>query len=135
MPSIQTLSLSLAYLAATPLVHALGINCRGSFYCTFGKADAFSADNLRWFINSVDDAKSFANGDHIACVEGGICAFLQNTNGLKGAELKKLAPYIVEHGCTVCGSVPTDYPKSNDVKKGELTFNYVSKPKCDNGLC
>jgi len=34
----------------------------------------------------------------------------------------------------VCGSVPTGFPGNNDVKNGQLTFNYV-RQACGNGIC
>ena len=34
----------------------------------------------------------------------------------------------------VYGSVPTGFPGNNDVKNGQLTFNYV-RQACGNGIC
>ncbi|KAI1848967.1 hypothetical protein JX266_005395 [Neoarthrinium moseri] len=127
--------------------NGLGINCRGSSMCSTG--DVLTAQNLRNSINGLPDDKYFKSGEHIACdpaglanpipwaprIGGSICAFVQNKDGLNGKELKRLAQFIVDHGCKMCGSVPTDFPDKNDVKNGELTFNYVAKPKCREGLC
>ncbi|KAI9780168.1 MAG: hypothetical protein M1839_007005 [Geoglossum umbratile] len=126
----------LAFLAVVPRVRGLGINCGGSAYCTLnGSANGYEAQTLSLFINGVDDNRYYKGGEHIACTPANICAFLQKTDGARGADIKRLAHYIPDHGCTICGSVPTHYPDDNDVEKGELTFNYVSGPKCGNGLC
>ena len=80
-------------------------------------------------INNIDTGRWYSNGEHIACYKR-ICAFLQGTGGAWGSNIKGLAHFIPEHGCTVCGSVPYYYPGVNDVSQGQLTFNYVSNPKC-----
>lgn len=139
--------LAVTALGLVSVSNGLGINCRGSAMCSTG--DVWTADNLKNSINGLPDDKYFKEGDHIACdpaglanpipgapkIGGGICAFVQKTDGLNGKDLKRLAQAIVDHGCKMCGSVPKDYPDSNDVNDGELTFNYVVKPKCAEGLC
>ncbi|TPX13588.1 uncharacterized protein E0L32_006059 [Thyridium curvatum] len=126
----------------------LGINCRGSGMCPTG--DHLVAENLRNSINGAPDDKTFKKGDHIACdpsaggtapwipglprLGGEICAFVQSVDSMTGKQVKALAQRIVDHGCKVCGSAPLDKEK-NDVKYGQLTFNYVTKPKCKEGLC
>jgi len=51
---------------------------------------------------------------------------------MDGRTVKRLAQDIVDHKCTHCGSAPL---RDNDVQFGQLTFNYVVKPKCDEGIC
>lgn len=48
-----------------------------------------------------------------------------NSNGASGSQIKAVAASIGEHGCKVCGSVPLGFPGTNDVKNGELKFNFV----------
>lgn len=64
--------------------------------------------------------------------EGGICAFPQSLK--KGSitlgEIRRLMGELLKHSCSTCGSVPVDYPKSNDPGNGILTFNYVKAPYC-----
>lgn len=98
------------------------------------------------------DNQWYNNGEHIGCVQSsgsyiadptegdiGFCAFLQNTDGTWGSIIKQLAPYIPQHGCRVCGSVPYFYPRGdNDVNDGMLTFNMVTMPagtQCTSALC
>jgi hypothetical protein len=145
-------SSGLALLLLTALsspVNALGINCRGSGLCSFvinGAITGHEAKVLADWIQGIEaegytpvtinSDRIYKNGEQIACyIRSSICAFLQDTpNGATGAEVRKLARFIPDHGCTVCGSVPTDFPNTNDVKKGQLTFNYV-RSSCGNGIC
>lgn len=63
----------------------------------------------------------------MACVGDGtgICAFFQNTNGGgSGALAKQKAQDLINHGCSKCGSCPTQ--SGNNVADGELTVNWVS---------
>ena len=116
---------------ASSCVTALGINCRGSFYCkTFASEYENVADQLSKNIQNIPDDRWYENGEHIECIKGykgfSICAFLQGTNGLSGKEIKTLAKRIVEHGCKGCGSVPVYFDQQeNDVNlHGQLTFNF-----------
>jgi hypothetical protein len=128
-------TLALTALASS-CVAALGINCQGSANCGIfisRHPGLTGAESLRQGITAqVDDNRWYQNGEQLACVTGAlcdsICAFLQNTGGLPGNEIKTLAQRIVEHGCTVCGSVPVffDQGDNNVDSHGELTFNYVS---------
>jgi hypothetical protein len=131
-------TLALTALASS-CVAALGINCQGSALCgnfiSTATLDTTVAENLREQIARVNDNRWYQNGERIVCVYGGasllcdsICTFLQNTGGLPGNEIKTLAQRIVEHGCTVCGSVPVffDQGDNNVDSHGELTFNFVS---------
>lgn len=74
----------------------------------------------------MSDSKVFARGEKIACCvqwPGFICAFTQDTDRrIDGRKAKQLFKGIVEHGCKKCGSNPF---QDNDVKKGQLTVNYV----------
>ncbi|KAK4237190.1 killer toxin [Achaetomium macrosporum] len=107
----------------------LGINCRGSFRCGFA-AGSTAQDLANFIVDRIDVNRWYNNGEHVACNGDGICTFLQNTGGWQGARIRELAPFIPGHGCDVCGSVPTDYPWTNNVENGQLTFNYVSNPQC-----
>ena len=138
---------AIAALGLVSVSNGLGINCRGSTMCSTG--DIYTAQNLRNSINGIPDDKWYPKGEHIACdiagvpvplpgvprLGGSICAFVQSTDGARGRNLKRLAQYIVDHKCRICGSVPTHFPDSNNVKDGQLTFNYVKKPKCQEGIC
>jgi hypothetical protein len=120
-------------ISLIPAATALGINCRGSHNCLGG---ASIAQSLTAFISDIDQGRWYENGEHIACditvvVDSGssnvcTCAFLQNTGGAWGSDILRLAHYISDHGCQACGSVPYFYPSDNDVRHGELTYNYVS---------
>ena len=129
----------LVLAALLNLVAALGINCRGGSNCRGTRVGR----RLTRAIETIDRGRWYANGEQIACVsietEDGydsFCAFLQNTGGAWGSRILELANYIVGHGCKSCGSVPYFYPEENDVSRGELTYNYVSKPcSINDGLC
>jgi hypothetical protein len=117
----------------TPPVANLGINCRGSSNCGLTTVDGI-ANRLVEYIQQIPDDAWYDNGQHIACYDF-ICAFLQGTGGTWGSILKQLAPYIPDHGCTACGSVPYYFPQGdNNVADGQLTFNYVDND-CGYGLC
>ncbi|KAK5999180.1 hypothetical protein PT974_01570 [Cladobotryum mycophilum] len=90
-------------LAAVSAVNGLGINCRGSGQCPF--IGSGHAKQLVGFINGIDPNRWYNNGQPIAC-EGILCAFLQNTGGAWGRNIKGLAHFITDHGCDNCGSVP-----------------------------
>lgn len=67
--------------------------------------------------------------------EGGICVFPQKMASgatLDLGTIRGLADALLEHGCSVCGSVPIHYVDngSNDPADGILTFNYVKNPYC-----
>lgn len=127
---------ALASLAIAPIVQGLGINCRGSGYCTFNtNKNEWDAQTLTWFINAIDTGRWYNDGEQIACTPTQICAFLQKTDGAWGYNIKGLAHLITDHGCKICGSVPYFYPSDNNCDNGMLTYNYVSNPACNNGLC
>ncbi|KAJ6520436.1 killer toxin [Mycena sanguinolenta] len=119
-------------IVAKSVSGALGINCEGSIKCNGQPHD--TAEVLVKYINGIDPGRYYTDGQHIACRDN-ICAFLQGVLGpMVGQDIKNLAPAIVDHGCTVCGSVPTG--PDNDDKYGQLTFNYVNDAACgEGGMC
>ncbi|KAF2429475.1 Kp4-domain-containing protein [Tothia fuscella] len=133
-----TLALALTLLPSTL---ALGINCRGSGACTGLVRPAVPP--LVHAIWSLDDNYLWSTREPIACYIR-VCAFLQPWSGhgadtidkgVTGRRIKELAREIFKHGCTECGSVPLDYPESNDgAVAGELTFNVV-KNTSSRGRC
>ncbi|TPX13589.1 uncharacterized protein E0L32_006060 [Thyridium curvatum] len=148
--SSRALAIIMLVLSVASAVQGLGINCRGSGMCTpfiNGGATGNEAKVLSDWIQGIEAEgykppqiqanRIYKTGEQIACYERShICAFLQNTGdkGGSGADVRRLAPLIPKHGCKICGSVPTHYPDSNNVKDGQLTFNYVTKI-CGNGIC
>jgi hypothetical protein len=139
--SAASLLIPVIFLQLIPAAAALGINCRGSSICTQGSFVV--ADNLTTYISSIDQGRWYKNGEHIACEISVFeteaigdtpattdiycfCAFLQNTRGAWGSDILRLAHYIPDHGCNTCGSVPYFYPSDNNVRHGELTYNYAS---------
>jgi len=109
---------------------SLGINCRGSSRC-HGSA---AAPYLTQFISELPDGVFYLNQQQIACI-GTICAFLQSTDGRWSQDIKSIAHYITAHGCMSCGSVPVHFPESNNVRNGELTFNYLEHRCRNSGVC
>ncbi|KAK3373169.1 killer toxin Kp4/SMK [Lasiosphaeria ovina] len=105
-------------LASVAEVDALGINYRGSSQCSGSARELVVKPS-----------------QEIGCVSGNLCAFTQNlfpSVWLTSAEIKMFGQQIIDHGCNSCGSTPV---YSNDVTRGELTFNYVSNPCTSFGLC
>jgi hypothetical protein len=99
------------------------------------------AQTLAFAINTLDPNQFYADGERIVCatldgkasVEGVdisvgelFCAFLQNSGGANASDIMNVAFYIPEHRCVCCGSVPLGYPATNNVRDGQLTFNYVT---------
>ena len=126
------------------LTTALGINCRGASECSIHQAEtANGLYRLAQYINSTaPNATYYADGTKIACLpgakdqnegNGGLCAYLQNGANATGATLMLLTAALLKHGCKKCGSVPTQ--PGNDVRKGELTFNWNSHANGCDGLC
>lgn len=58
---------------------------------------------------------------------GGVCVFPQN-GGVSLKQARTLMDGLLQHGCTTCGSNPTQ--PGNNVDSGELTVNYVANPFC-----
>ncbi|KAM4056042.1 kp4 domain-containing protein [Hirsutella rhossiliensis] len=129
----QTLAAGAALVAGAS---AEGINCHGSSNC--GNV-GFKLSGLRNTAQGLDDNRWYQNGQKIACWQArdgsGFCAFLQNTGGIPGREIKRLLQELVNHGCAKCGSVPVFFPQDNDINShGILTVNYVRSTGC-NGIC
>lgn len=117
-------------LAAT--ASALGINCRGSALCSSNGA-AGNLINLKAIVDGIDDRdRSYGEGQQIACT-GSICVYYQNGVGGTAGQASDLMQRLLDHGCTKCGSCPTDVD-GNNVDDGELTVNYVSHQDCQ-GAC
>ncbi|WYZ37982.1 hypothetical protein EsH8_II_001488 [Colletotrichum jinshuiense] len=107
---------ALSLLAVASTAAAKGINCEGSGNCNRSintGVNGNEANQLKSLIDRIDDNRWYNNGQKIACVNW-VCAFLQNTGGAPGRNIKGLAHFIPEHGCKVCGSVPYFYPAVND---------------------
>uniref|UniRef100_A0A914Z4A0 Killer toxin Kp4 domain-containing protein n=1 Tax=Panagrolaimus superbus TaxID=310955 RepID=A0A914Z4A0_9BILA len=119
----------------------LGINCRGSFYCWRG-ADI---QNIKSYMDGlIDNNRDYNSGENIVCyraseeetIQSGFCLFLQNTKSpVKGGRIFDLLNHLIDHGCKGCGSVPIDFPESNDPGNGILTMNYVGGTGACIGLC
>ncbi|KAF7586542.1 hypothetical protein BBP40_008697, partial [Aspergillus hancockii] len=125
--------------AAIDSAVALGINCRGSGGCAGSGAAGGQGTRLSQIkkqIDKVDNNRHFNNGEHIACIENklgtGICAFFQNTSGGgSGADAKRLIQDLINHGCTACGSVPTN---PGVISRGQATIPPGTKPEASTFL-
>ncbi|TQV90465.1 hypothetical protein V2A60_010455 [Cordyceps javanica] len=123
-------SLSLFLTSAT----ALGINCRGSGFCTINNGASLQVvhDQVGNLVASGGGDRRFNSGDQIACShgsQGSFCAFYQNGASGSAKDAYNQIQQLLDHGCRGCGSVPTQ--PGNDVSKGELTVNYVSNACCE----
>lgn len=124
-------SLSLLSLASIASIsHALGINCRGSGLCPFNNGLLGTAQAQ---LKGMDQAAEFTDGQHITCLQSSVtigdpslCIFYQNTSGRKFTVAQAVASVqgLLDHGCKVCGSNPTD--EGNNVANGQLTANMVA---------
>ncbi|KAF9779696.1 hypothetical protein IL306_001292 [Fusarium sp. DS 682] len=110
---------------------SLGINCRGSSTCGVGGIGHLPNANLKDVRDAVaaGDEGNFANGEHVACVPfatGSLCAFYQNIGSRTFTKEQTVSflDSLRDHGCTKCGSIPTD--AGNNVDNGELTVNFVA---------
>lgn len=121
------------YAAASKsiLERALGINCRGSSTCSVGGIGHSPAGTLDQVRNAVAAGPEgeWSNGQQIACVPhvtGRLCAFYQNIGDRKfnKGQTVSYLDNLKNHGCRVCGSIPTD--DGNNVSNGQLTVNFVS---------
>jgi hypothetical protein len=106
-----TIAVFLAVAGLLRTAAGLGINCRGSSQC-IGQGGAMQVINDH--ICAMDASTEFADGAHIAC-DGNTCAFLQDvgTNSFNAGQLCTLSEFLIVHGCTSCGSIPTGFPASN----------------------
>ncbi|KAF3917684.1 hypothetical protein AA313_de0209103 [Arthrobotrys entomopaga] len=124
-----------AVLASATTIDALGINCRGSP----ASAGGCRLNDIIAAATRLDPNRQYNNGDHIACCQtiagNGLCAFFQGISGSKaGSSVLPLLHSLQDHHCQVCGSVPINFPGSNDPKNGILTVNGVGATHC-NGVC
>ncbi|PHH60619.1 hypothetical protein CDD81_1409 [Ophiocordyceps australis] len=112
---------------------ALGINCRGSGFCSFNTASLQTVhDQVGVLVATGGRDRHFNSGQQIACShgsQGSVCAFYQSGASGSAQDAYGQLQQLLNHGCRQCGSVPT-HP-GNDVSKGQLTVNYVSKPCCE----
>lgn len=130
--------IAIAVIASTARVSAFGINCEGSGYCSPLFNPGANNHPLLEMVDvidfGIDDNRWYAAGEHIACDQSsGVCAFVQKTGGASGSDIARAVRYLADHGCTTCGSVPLDFPNTNDVNNGEVTFNFVGLE--DMGSC
>ncbi|EGX95195.1 Killer toxin, Kp4/SMK-like, core [Cordyceps militaris CM01] len=108
---------------------ALGINCRGSGVCNFNDASLQVVhDQVGALIAGGGGDRRFNSGGS----QGSICAFYQNGASGTARDAYGQLQQLLDHKCRACGSVPTQ--PGNDVSKGELTVNFVSKACCG-GSC
>lgn len=132
---------------------ALGINCRGSGFCSSDDTSNAVKTIASFIMQEIETCRTYSNGEHIACItdgniidpNGGFCAFLQGTaSGASGLAIQDLVTALADRTddvCNNCGSVPFTYPpdmgNSNDPSQGELTINFVSNTDnpCPTGLC
>ena len=119
--------------ATTPL----GINCRGSFFCSSKPIIPTLKPLISLYIPPF---REYVSEQYIACVEnwhGNYCAFFQYAERpITGSEVLKLLDLLYAHGCGMCGSVPVGYPYNNDPRvDGILIVNYVVDTKGCRGVC
>ncbi|KAF3922257.1 hypothetical protein ABW20_dc0103195 [Dactylellina cionopaga] len=127
------------------LKRPLGINCRGKHYCTFDLINnKHLSSTLMHIIENVPDDRIFGHKELIACArgisylvgsQGYLCAWFNygsnqdtkywehRSEMVSGRHAKILAKDIIMHNCKRCGSVPIEWPDSNDGSQGYLTFN------------
>lgn len=112
---------------------ALGINCRGSGFCNFNDASMQVVhDQIGIIVAEGGGGRRFNTGQQIACShgqQGSICAFYQSGASGTAQDAYGQIQGLLNHKCRQCGSIPTQ--PGNDVSKGQLTVNYVSKPCCE----
>jgi hypothetical protein len=123
-------------------VSADGINYEGAGSCAGFGLNPHSLADLLGDAQQLDPNAWFQNGEHIVCAEAiagdGICAFLQATGGAPGSSIPGLIQALLDHGCTICGSVPLFYPINEDSDPndhGILTVNYVESTDGCSGVC
>ncbi|KAF4445485.1 killer toxin, Kp4/SMK-like, core [Fusarium austroafricanum] len=119
-------------------VAGLGINCRGSGFCSLSPNGSIQKikEQIGVIIADGQGDRHFDTGAQIACTnadQGSFCAFYQS-NGASGSANDAFThiQWIIDHGCKLCGSVPIH--DGNNVDDGQLTVNYVSDPCCE-GTC
>ena len=145
-----------ALLILFPSIRSLGINCRGSLACEDDSNYFFNSNFhvLSAFYNALVEPNSpyypggpinistvYDNSRHIICSKnlygfGGVCLFPQGNVPHQGIPAQLVLDRLwdlVEHDCTVCGSVPLSGDNDPD-KMGILTSNYVAEGACL-GVC
>ena len=105
--------------------------------------DLTPTDVSDWAYDRISTSLHHRHTEQIACTDtnsgtspgepGYICAFYQR-NGNKAQTLSDTNFFlgeIMDHGCKVCGSVPTK--GGNNVDDGELTVNFIANAhiRCD----
>ena len=144
---------------ASPLVAASkndGINCNGNHHCHDYKhyPSGLLRDMTYRFISNVPNDLTYHNGEHIACFHkgafgqgglnvggGGVCIYPQykyeERMDVSVGRIKELLKKLLDHGCTICGSIPLKFndgedggPPMNEPFEGILTSNYVDHPQC-----
>lgn len=91
-----------------------------------------TAVNLQQAIVALPDNLLIPYHKHIACSKK-ICATLVAKDhspeiGMLGANVKKMATALVNHGCKQCGHVPFGWPHNNDDSFGFFRLNWETKP-------
>lgn len=123
--SPQFIPMFIALLHSVGVVSALGINCRGSSNCFDGISSNLLQDLTNTVSSHINTGRFYGNGQQIICeIQTGVCAFTQNSGGISGGSVTGFLNELLQHGCTVCGSVPLN--PGNNVANGELTVNSVS---------
>ncbi|KAL9041546.1 MAG: hypothetical protein Q9180_001209 [Flavoplaca navasiana] len=126
-----------------PSSTSLGINCRGSFFCSYGPwshdrpsldddiisiffalaADRMSICTLEISCGPVEDADIYLPGEHIICWPygrsflGSICDFTRgnvSSTGTNGTVIKDKLAALKTPGCTLCGNASKLGTFSND---------------------
>lgn len=132
---------------------ALGINCRGSSYCSPCYVEGYQLnDFIAWSnVKAVGNPhaghpdREYRNGEYIFCEKvqtcygtgfKSFCLFPQHMakgSTLKLSDAHQLVRKLSDHRCEFCGSIPiAALEGSNDpAEAGILTVNYVSNPHCN----
>ena len=140
------LLLTSAFLIFPFRVHTMGINCRGSFFCSsMGK----QIQELTFTLllgggagiggGPINRGRVYRLNQplHIACYwEENVCLFLQGnvpSEGVSGEIILHRLLDLNAHRCGACGSVPLSGDNDPD-EMGILTANWVADPDCK-GMC
>ena len=139
-------------------IAALGINCQGSSFCkTYFNGLDYNENVISEFWTILNAGRSprmteggpirptaiykAGNPPWIACQPlpkgGAICLFLQGNvppEGVTGKVLQDRIGDLVNHGCSICGSVPLSGDNDPD-KMGIMTANFIKSGNFCNGLC
>lgn len=152
--TFTTIYFLLMSILASPS-NALGINCRGSFFCLGMETSNITGKitDLLTHLPGIQPRAIYTTGAHIACLAaeealsrhtGAFCLFMQNSQGnmmhevinpvtgdiyrgIDGSLIKRKSIELLLHGCRACGSVPISDDNNPD-EEGILTVNYVTDP-------